>query len=249
MAERPFPGHYGKTLAIDVCPRCGGLWFDTRESLQLSPAGTLRLFRAVHGARRSRFPRDDGPHSCPRCDQKLVPTRDMAHGNPFHYQRCAQGHGHFITFFQFLREKGLVRALKPRELGELRKHVDSILCSDCGSPLRLANMSVCERCRAPLSILDPQCVRTTLEDAQRAAGSRQEVAPHVAAQLLMSNLGLKHFQSTGKPTATKSAPEAPLALTGNDSSPHWSGDLVELGLDLVGDVLLDAVWDFLTSLF
>ena len=51
MVERSFEGRNGTRVTIDVCQECGGLWFDNNESLQLSPAGTLLLFRAVYGQR------------------------------------------------------------------------------------------------------------------------------------------------------------------------------------------------------
>src|SRR6218665_351137 len=165
MAERSFGAKSGGRVQLDVCQGCGGLWFDTNESLQLSAGGTLLLFRAVYGEREAYHPRRDGPMSCPRCDEKLVLVHDLAHSNRFQSWRCGQGHGHFITFFQFLREKGLVRALHPKELTELRKHVDTLLCSDCGEPIRLANRSSCARCHAPLSLMDPECVETTIRDA------------------------------------------------------------------------------------
>jgi hypothetical protein len=246
MAELPFEGHSGQRVLIDVCSKCGGLWFDSRESLQLSATGTLRLFRAVHGARETPHPRR-GVRSCVRCDQPLRTTYDLAHGNRFHSWRCPREHGHFISFFQFLREKGLVRALTPRELTELRKHVDTLLCSDCHEPIRLANMSACGRCQAPVCLLDPECMRTTVQDAQAAAGSRQDVAPHVAAQLLMTNLGMKSFRPTRSPAPTTAAlSAAPLVLSDtstDSSSSSWGFDLVEFGVDVVVDVVVDFISD------
>jgi len=238
MAERSFGAKSGGRVQLDVCQGCGGLWFDTNESLQLSAGGTLLLFRAVYGEREAYHPRRDGPMSCPRCDEKLVLVHDLAHSNRFQSWRCGQGHGHFITFFQFLREKGLVRALHPKELTELRKHVDTLLCSDCGEPIRLANRSSCARCHAPLSLMDPECVETTIRDAQEAAGSRRDVAPHVAAQLVMTNLGMKYFRPTG-------AIAAPVGILPAEASSSEGRDLVSTGgwdivtgvIDLLGDIL------------
>ncbi|WP_395856982.1 zf-TFIIB domain-containing protein [Cystobacter fuscus] len=206
MLERAFEGRNGTRVTIDVCQECGGLWFDTHESLRLSPTGTLQLFRAVYGQRGSYHPRRSGTLSCPRGDEKLALVHDMAHGHRFQYSRCPQQHGHFITFFQFLREKGLARELNPKEQAELRKHVDTLLCSDCGEPVRLANMTTCARCRAPLSLLDPACVETTIRGAQQPGDSRRDVAPEVAARLLMANQGTKQFRPNASAHAQATAP-------------------------------------------
>ncbi|WP_395847486.1 zf-TFIIB domain-containing protein [Cystobacter fuscus] len=236
MLERAFEGRNGTRVTIDVCQECGGLWFDTHESLRLSPTGTLQLFRAVYGQRGSYHPRRSGTLSCPRGDEKLALVHDMAHGHRFQYSRCPQQHGHFITFFQFLREKGLARELTPKEQAELRKHVDTLLCSDCGEPVRLANMTACARCRAPLSLLDPDCVETTLREAQKPGDSRRDVAPEVAARLLMANQGATRFRPSSPPRPQATAPlvVVPAAEPSNKSETF---DLIVSG----GELLMDAL--------
>lgn len=236
MVERSFEGHQGQPVAVDVCHGCRGLWFDAHESLQLSAQGTLRLFREMHGHRAERRPHAPGPRACPRCDAQLRTAQDMARNQRFQSSRCIHGHGHFITFFQFLREKGIVRDLRPQEHLELRKHVDTLRCSDCGEPVRLATLTACMRCHAPLSLMDPACVESTVRDAQRAAGSRQDVAPEVAAQLLMTHAKLKSFHPRTAPHAA-SLPLVSLAAPPADSSPGWGGDLIEAGLELIVEVL------------
>ncbi len=246
MVEQSFAGRDRKPIAVDVCYACRGMWFDTFESLQLSAGGTLKLFREMHGHRGERRPRGPGPRSCPRCDQKLKPAQDYAHNQRFASWRCVQDHGHFITFFQFLREKGIVRELKPHELVELRKHVDTLLCSDCGEPVRLANMRACARCEAPLSLLDPKCVEHTVRDAQHDAGSRRDVAPEVAARLLMGHMKTRDFHPKPSSIAQSSAPLAALSASApppDASSATWGWDLVEGGVelfvDLIGDIIPD----------
>jgi hypothetical protein len=193
MVEQSFQGLGGKRVVLDVCHGCHGLWFDTNESRQLSSVGTLRLFRELRGLRGEYRPRQVRSRRCPRCDSPLALAHDLAHNTRFQSERCPQQHGHFITFFQFLREKGLVRSLNVKELVELRKHVDSLQCSDCAEPIELANHSGCTRCHAPVSILDPRCVEETVRDAEQATGSRHNVAPEVAARLLMKNLRMEGF--------------------------------------------------------
>ncbi|HZH77157.1 MAG TPA: zf-TFIIB domain-containing protein [Archangium sp.] len=193
MAEQSFEGLGGKRVVLDLCQGCHGLWFDANESRQLSALGTLHLFRELHGRRGEPRNRAARVCKCPRCDSQLALAYDMAHNNRFQYSRCPQKHGHFIRFFQFLREKGIVRGLNLKELTELRKHVDTLQCSDCGSPIDLAKHSGCASCHAPISILDPRCVEETVKDAQEETGSRHNVAPEVAARLLMNNLRMEGF--------------------------------------------------------
>ena len=193
MAEQSFEGLGGKRVVLDVCHGCHGLWFDANESRQLTSLGTLHLFRELHGRRGEHRNRVARVCHCPRCRAQLAVAHDMAHNNRFQYSRCPQKHGHFIRFFQLLREKGFVRSLNLKELTELRKHVDTLQCSDCGSPIDLEKHSGCESCHAPISILDPRCVEETVKDAQEETGSRHNVAPEVAARLLMNNLRMDGF--------------------------------------------------------
>jgi hypothetical protein len=232
MAEQSFEGVAGNRVAVDVCHGCRGLWFDRHESRQLAPGGTLRLFREMHGRPSERRQRGTPFLSCPRCDSKLETTYDMAHNNRFQYSRCTRGHGHFITFFHFLREKGIARSLKPRELAELRKHVDTLTCSDCGEPVRIANLTACLRCQAPLSLLDPDCVRTTVRDAQEMAGSRRDVPPEMAAQLLMTHMKRDGFNP--KPEHRSNAiPNVDLLLASSQQRQYVEGELKNM--DLIGD--------------
>ncbi|AKI98884.1 TFIIB-like protein [Archangium gephyra] len=255
MLERSFEAHQGRQVTLDVCHTCRGLWFDTHESLQLSATGTLRLFRELYDRQGERPPPGHRVLSCPRCDSKLERAHDLAHNNRFQYSRCTQLHGHFISFFQFLREKGIARELTPRELTELRKHVDTLLCSDCGEPVRLANLTACVRCQAPLSLLDPECVENTVRGAQKADGSRRDVAPEVAARLLMNELKLSGFhrkppprdrpehRSNAIPAVTLDAPDR--RTSENASGAADAVDLIEMGIELVG-VGLRALKHFFT---
>ncbi|HEX8700121.1 MAG TPA: zf-TFIIB domain-containing protein [Myxococcaceae bacterium] len=191
--EQGFEGSTGARVQLDVCHTCHGLWFDAQESRQLTSKGVLRLFRELHGHKDQHY-RLKEPLACPRCRTALGRTHDMARGNRFQYYRCMAGHGHFITFFQFLREKGIVRGLTPKELTELKKHVQALQCSDCGGPISLAKDTACPRCSAPLCILDPKALGSTLGDIPKAAAvAGAVVAPAVAAQILMDQMQMDGF--------------------------------------------------------
>jgi Zn-finger nucleic acid-binding protein len=238
--EQAFEGSRGARILLDVCPTCHGLWFDARESIQLASAGVLQLFRQMHGRKDGHY-RLKEPLACPRCRAALARTHDLSHGNRFHYFRCPNAHGHFITFFQFLREKGIVRGLSHEEFSELKKHVQRIQCSDCGEAISLERETSCPRCKAPVCLLDPKALGSTIGDlkpsAALAAGA--VVAPAVAAQLLMERMKSDGFY---RKLDSQVRAAAPAASTTQPPPPNESNavetaaevvDVAETGIDLI----------------
>jgi Zn-finger nucleic acid-binding protein len=240
--EQGFEASRGGRVLLDVCPACHGLWFDTHESIQLSSNGVLRLFRQMHG-RKEGHHRLREPLPCPRCRAALARANDLARGNRFQYFHCPEGHGHFITFFQFLREKGIVRSLTPKALTELKKHVQLLQCSDCGGAIALERESACPSCRAPVCILDPKALGSAIEDlSPAAAAAGAVVAPAVAAQLLRDRMGMDSFyrEVEARAQAASTIGPAPLAIPNselNNQSAVAKGlevaDAVEVGVDLL----------------
>ena len=111
LDAQTFAGNYGKTIPLDLCPTCHGIWFDRHENLRLSPQAILHLFRIIHAQHADyRHPLPERM-PCPRCGTRLTHTSDRQRNTRFHYFACERGHGRFITFFQFLREKNFVRSL------------------------------------------------------------------------------------------------------------------------------------------
>jgi Zn-finger nucleic acid-binding protein len=249
--EQGFEGLQKARVQLDVCHTCHGLWFDANESRQLASNGVLRLFRELHG-RKDQHYRLKEPLSCPRCRAALARTHDMAKGNRFQYFRCPAGHGHFVTFFQFLREKGIVRGLNPKELTELKKHAQALQCSDCGSPISLAKDTACPSCHAPLCILDPKALGSTLGDMTKAAAvAGAVVAPAVAAQLLMDKMQMDGFYRKVDAQAQQTASSFGTSSTYTADSSTASNvvdavDIADLGVEAAtgGVDLLDAGVDF-----
>jgi len=161
--------HGGTSIVIDTCTPCQAFWFDTHESLQLAPASTLKLFALIgeqKGPRRA--PLASTIH-CPRCSLRLLDTHDLQRTTPFRYLRCPAGHGRFITFFDFLREKGFIRPLSPEQLQELRNNVQVVNCSNCGAPIDLAKGSACPHCGSPVSMLDLKQAQDVVKQLQIAS--------------------------------------------------------------------------------
>jgi Zn-finger nucleic acid-binding protein len=177
MQEHRFDGALQRTVVIDLCEPCQSFWFDGRESLQLSPAATLRLFRLI-GERAARATlRDADVAKCPRCHGRLRRTQDLQRATRFEYFKCPNGHGRFISFFDFLKEKDFVKPLTPRQVSELRQHVQMINCSNCGAPVDLGRGSSCPHCRSALSMLDMTQAEKVVEQLRRADRTGQPVDP------------------------------------------------------------------------
>jgi Zn-finger nucleic acid-binding protein len=91
MRTETLAGHHGQPIAIDVCLPCQAMWFDGFESVSLSPASTLKLFRLI-GEHAEATPQDhtDTEH-CPRCGTALRVAHDLQRST-----RRDRGHRHLV---------------------------------------------------------------------------------------------------------------------------------------------------------
>ena len=160
-----------RQVDIDACPACRLFWFDTAESISLTPRAVLDLFQYVAAtagtvptALASRF-------KCPRCRNALAFTNDIQRTTRFTYWRCDIGHGRLISFNQFLREKNFIRTPSPPELARLRAMVKQISCSQCGAPIDLAKDSACTHCGAPIALVDPEGVAKAIQELNAPTGA------------------------------------------------------------------------------
>lgn len=176
MSQKLYEGKYAGTITLDLCHGCSALWFDGLESLGLSSGSVLKLLVEMNDHRPpSRNPLGDHL-TCPRCRQRLVRTTNMQRSTRFSYWRCAGEHGHFITFFEFLREKNFVRPLSAVEIEDLKQNVRTVTCSSCGAPVDLNTGAACPFCRAPLSMLDAKQLDTVVTTLKREEAERDEAA-------------------------------------------------------------------------
>jgi hypothetical protein len=181
MARQAFARKLAGTLDLDLCFDCQAIWFDAYESAQLTPGAVIGLFRTIE-AQRARAARPlPEVLRCVACRGKLVLTHDIERTNRIVYYRCPQGDGRFTTFLQFLREKEFVRSVTPVEMQRLRATVAQVRCSSCGAPVDIAKDAECPYCHAPISILDADAVRRTLD--QLEADERRRCTPDPAAMI------------------------------------------------------------------
>ncbi len=181
MLARCFPRHDRGEVELDFCFACQGIWFDEFESLQLAPGGVVELFRLLHERQEDAQRPLATQLPCPRCGERMLHGLDVSrHGGRFNYYRCLQGHGRFITFGQFMTEKGFVRQLNPAEVRALAARVGVVRCTGCGAPVDIRQEAACGHCRAPIAILDPAAVEVALARF-RDAETRRSAAPDVSA--------------------------------------------------------------------
>lgn len=173
----------GSTADVRVCRRCRAFWFEPFQTVQLTPAATLTLFRVM--AEISAGPPAPFPatSACPECGDRLLPTHDRQRNTKFEYLRCDRGHGRFTRFVDFLKEKDFIRRLSAAELGELRRKVRMIHCANCGAPFDLGSRSVCEHCGSTPSMLDV----SRLARVAREIETKAPAAPVVPARLPRRN--------------------------------------------------------------
>lgn len=158
------------TLEVDVCSTCHAFWFDPFETLHLTPASTLQLFRLIAEAEHEgEAPALPAPLRCPKCRGQLKLAHDRQRNTPFQYWRCNEGHGRFTRFYDFLKEKQFIQPLTPQQIAELRRKVRTVNCSNCGAAVDLVKDSVCTYCRSPLTMLDLDRMAEVAREYQRAA--------------------------------------------------------------------------------
>lgn len=226
MAREAVQGYLGRSLDIDYCAQCQVFWFDGREVLQLPPATTLALFKIVGDGAQHQRKALPAVMKCPSCRAQLRLTHDKQRNVPFTYFRCPHDHGRLTSFFDFLRQKNMVRPLSQDQLAELRQNVQSINCVNCGAPVDLANRSACGHCGTPLSIVDLKQAGTVIEQLRAAAHPDGAVHPDLPIRLAAARRDVDRAF-------------AQLASRSWDSSSNSSLDLVGAGLRVIGRWLKD----------
>jgi Zn-finger nucleic acid-binding protein len=203
MQRGDFEHRAGGVVQVELCVDCRGIWFDAFESVQLSAAATLDIFRIVNAAR-ERPERALGAHlHCAACRGLLDLTHDIQRTTRFTYYRCRNDHGRFTPFVQFLREKELVRALTPAEVTRLKATVRQVRCTSCGATVDVGSQPACPYCGAPFEILDADALEHTLarlEGEARARPSQPDPA-RVLDAVVSARLALAHEPSI-EPRAT-----------------------------------------------
>lgn len=226
MTEHVLAGHLGTSVTIDVCTTCQAFWFDDRESLQLAPASTLRLFRLIGETKSEGTAASFGATiRCPRCALTLRRVHDMQRRTRFEYQRCPREHGRFITFFNFLREKNFLTPMTPAQLEELRRSVSTVNCRNCGGAIDLASTSQCEHCGSALSLLDLQQAERLVTELRQADTTGRPVDPTLPLRLEQARRDVELALAGTEANSASGLPGDPL-LDGLRALARWLGQRV-----------------------
>jgi hypothetical protein len=195
MTDWTLSGRLGNTVAFDVCVPCQAFWFDHYNELQFSSASTLELLKYI--GERSSSPKPVLAQAlwCPRCGCGLTLAHDIARNVHFTYWNCPNQHGHFITFFEFLKEKNFIHPLSPKEIAQLRESVRTVNCSSCGAPIDLATSSACSYCHAPISVLDLKEQQRMLEQLKQAAIPKPVDPTYPLKLAMIENRASEFFQA------------------------------------------------------
>ena len=231
MDNRVLPRSSQGDVSVDLCLPCAGIWFDHFESVQLSPAAVIDLFKEIHAHAQQAAQPAATRLECPRCKDGLSLSFDLGKAGRFSYYRCERCDGRFTPFFQFLREKQFVRSLTPAELQRIRDQVRQITCSSCGAPIDLEHQSECRYCHTPVSFLDAEAVERAMKMWSAAEDRRRQGPSPEALADAMLKMQLR-------PSDTDRWPSLPattglgrrLPMAGLDPGPATA---VGLGLDLV----------------
>lgn len=185
---RPYrlDGYLGREVDVDVCLPCQSIWFDTQEHLQLAPGATLALFRVIgeNVARPSWQDRDLA--YCPQCHAQLRRTQDLQRNTHFEYFRCPNQHGRLTSFFDFLKEKNFVKPLSPQQVVDLKKHLASVNCSNCGAPVDLVANAHCAHCGTPLTMLDFEQAEKLVEQLKADDRTGKPIDPGLPMALALA---------------------------------------------------------------
>jgi hypothetical protein len=190
MTAMTLEGHSGTNVAIDVCATCQAFWFDRFESLQLSAGSTLKLMKFIGEHSSPGKPSLPAALQCPRCTTSLRLAHNMQRNMPFTYWRCANDEGHFIGFFEFLKEKNFIHPLSAEQIKELRQNVQFVNCSNCGASINLESDSACSFCHAPISMLDMKQPQRMLDQLKQAADPKP-LDPMLPMKLASAKLQLE----------------------------------------------------------
>ena len=146
-------GHYGRRVEIDLCAGCHLVWFDHIEAAGLGGPGTLALITRMAEAQTLAHRTLDPRAGCARCGGALKAVHNRSRWGASVHLECRAGHGAYQSFGEFLREKGLLRAMSATDRETLRRRGVALSCVNCGAGLADGD-AACRHCGSVPSLFD-----------------------------------------------------------------------------------------------
>lgn len=153
MQRLMLPGHYGRSVEIDLCSHCHLVWFDQTETARLSGPALLELVGAMAGTQSLPHRTLDPKAGCVRCGAALKTVHNRSRWGQSIQLECRAGHGAYQSFAQFLQEKGLWRPMSRIDRARLVEKRGQIDCVNCGAALGKAD-EACPYCASVPGLLD-----------------------------------------------------------------------------------------------
>ena len=153
MQRLVLPGHYGRSVEIDVCGGCHLVWFDLTETARLTGTALLELIACMAASQslpHELLRKDAG---CARCGGRLNTVHNRSRWGASLQLECVAKHGAYQSFAQFLQEKGLLRPMSRIDRARLLEQAGRIDCVNCGGAISAQDES-CSYCRSVASLLD-----------------------------------------------------------------------------------------------
>jgi hypothetical protein len=225
MQEEEFIDRMSRPVVIDICHGCQAFWFDTRESVALTPGSTLALFKIIGDKTGTPGAAGTDKPRCPRCREALRETNDLQKTTRFRYLACPKGDGRFITFFDFLREKEFVKPMTQKQIQELRAQVQAVNCSNCGASVDVEQNAACRHCGSPLSMFDMKHAEKLVEQLRKADTVAKTVHPLFEkefAEMRRNGTSPTRFQNDA--TWTKDISVSGLVGAGLHAVARWISD-------------------------
>jgi Transcription factor zinc-finger len=153
MQPLALPGHYGRSVEIDLCAGCHLVWFDHTETARLSGPALLDLIGTMAHAQTLPHEALRADARCPRCSAALKTVHNRSRWGESLQLECRNRHGAYQSFAQFLQEKGLLRVMSHRDRAQLLQRHGRVDCVNCGAAIG-ADDDQCPFCRSVPSLLD-----------------------------------------------------------------------------------------------
>ncbi len=146
-------GHYGQAVEVDLCPACHLVWFDAVESARLPGPALLALIGQMAAAQALAHQPLRHDLACPRCRGPVRTVHNQTRWGRSLQMECAQRHGAWQTFGQFLNEKGLLRPMSSADRARALQRAGALHCVNCGGALGQADTQ-CPFCATVPAVVD-----------------------------------------------------------------------------------------------
>lgn len=167
------PGHYGKTVELDLCAGCHLVWFDLVEAAGLPGPALLTLVAEMAAAQTLAHTPLQADLACPRCRGAVRTVHNPSRWGHSLQLECPQRHGAWQTFAQFLQQRGLVRPMSSADRNRALQRDGALHCVNCGGAVGAAD-TACPWCTSVPSVVDV----ARLAQALDPEGATREHAVH-----------------------------------------------------------------------